>query len=229
MTVALRARSSGERVVYALGPIEGRYDRLADALERIVADIAARPEGAPPLLVFIGNHLGPETAEVMSALVWLSRHPVLEVCALRGGHEAALLACLAGDDGGGEMLDAVFASYGADAGELIDAMPASHLELLRAMPEMATCGDYAFAWRRAGAGAAKTIVHGEDAIATPEAIGLLDPDGLAVLRLERASATFLRDGPTPQPVVVEDEVDDEPEGEGAPTMRTALRKLRPGY
>lgn len=151
------------RVVYAVGDVHGRYDLLVGLLEAIVADAAALPPTARPLLILLGDYVdrGPSSAEVVSTLVWLARHASIEVMFLRGNHEAMMLAFLEHPDralpwlrfGGAETL----AAYGIAVperdlartcwtlrDELMDRLPASHLTLLRALPTQATCGDYVF-------------------------------------------------------------------------------------
>ncbi|WP_200932347.1 metallophosphoesterase [Sphingomonas sp. Leaf412] len=154
-------RPTDGRVVYAVGPIHGRYDLFAALLEAIVDDAAAQPAGAAPLLILCGDHIdrGPASDAVLAGLVWLWRHAALDVRFLRGEHEAALLDFV--DDprtlpawlaiGGATTLRA----YGIDPDgsprahaalrdTLLDRMPASHLALLRAMPTGTACGGYLF-------------------------------------------------------------------------------------
>lgn len=153
----------GDRVVYAVGDVHGRYDLLVALLEAIVADVGMLAPGERPLLIFCGDYVdrGPASAEILTTLVWLSRHAALDVEFLRGNHEAMMLAFLDRPDenepwlrvGGAETLRA----YGVDPGdddadrdcarlrdELLDRLPASHLQFLRRLPSRATCGAYVF-------------------------------------------------------------------------------------
>lgn len=147
------ARSTDGRLVYAIGDVHGRYDLLADLLEAIVADIAAAPADADPLLIVCGDMIdrGPASCEVLAALAWMSRHVAIELRCLSGNHEAALLAFLDRPEALPDWLaiggEATLRSYGLDADEapaLLDRMPASHLALLRAMPTWTSCGGYVF-------------------------------------------------------------------------------------
>jgi serine/threonine protein phosphatase 1 len=147
------ARPTEGRLVYAIGDVHGRYDLLTDLLAAIVADVAAAPADADPLLIVCGDAIdrGPSSCEVLSALVWLSRHPGIELRCLRGNHEAAMLAFVDRPEALPGWLDiggeATLGSYGLDAGSasaLLDRMPASHLALLRAMPTWTSCGGYVF-------------------------------------------------------------------------------------
>lgn len=154
---------TGGRIVYAIGDVHGCYDLLIPLLEAIVTDAAALTPAEPALMIFIGDYIdrGPRSAEVLSALVWLSRHAAVEVIFLRGNHEAMLLTFLEQpfralpwlQHGGAETL----ASYGVLVpdkdvvencwrlrNEFMDRMPASHLDFLRDLPTQVTCGDYVF-------------------------------------------------------------------------------------
>lgn len=156
--------STGGRLVYAVGDVHGRLDALQPLVADIRADAARHRGQGPPLLVLLGDYVdrGPESAGVIELILKLSADPALEVCALMGNHESALLAFLddpagaAGwlDHGGGPTL----ASYGVTpppsrAGEqgwgeardaLVRALPPAHLSFLRGLRLMAVVGDYAF-------------------------------------------------------------------------------------
>lgn len=164
--LAERARSTDGRVVYAIGDIHGRYDLVSALLEAIVADMTTIVDGRPPLLVFCGDYVdrGPQSSQVLTALVWLSRQSTLEIVFLRGNHEVMLLDFLDHPErnipwlrrDGGRTLE----SYGVDLpggdaaslepacralrDRLMDKMPASHLAFLRGLPIRQTCGDYLF-------------------------------------------------------------------------------------
>ena len=153
------------RLVYAIGDVHGCYDILARLLATIADDVATRGQGRRPLLIFVGDYVdrGPASAKVLSSLVWLQRNAPFEPRFLKGNHEEMLLAWL--DDpaeargwlrvGGATTLS----SYGialpegeqavADRcerirDELMDRLPASHLDLLRGLKTSATRGDYLF-------------------------------------------------------------------------------------
>ena len=158
-----RAQSTDGRVVYAVGDVHGCYALLTALLEAIVADVGTLVGDPPPLLILCGDYVdrGPRSFDVLSTLVWLSRHAAIEVRFLRGNHEAMLLGFLDRPDrhlpwlrrDGGSTLNA----YGVRVpdgdvdvdcwrlrDELMDRMPASHLDLLRGLPVRETCGDYVF-------------------------------------------------------------------------------------
>ncbi|WP_010162613.1 metallophosphoesterase family protein [Sphingomonas sp. PAMC 26617] len=163
---AERARSTEGRVVYAIGDIHGRYDLVSALLEAIVADMATIVDGRPPLLVFCGDYVdrGPQSSQVLTALVWLSRQSTLEIVFLRGNHEVMLLDFLDHPDRNIPWLRRdgaqTLMSYGVDVpgddlasletacralrDRLLDKMPASHLAFLRGLPIRTMCGDYLF-------------------------------------------------------------------------------------
>lgn len=160
----LAPASTGGRLVYAVGDVHGRYDRLAELLALIARDSDARAPAAAPVLVFLGDYVdrGPDSARVLSTLVWLRRHGGFEVHALMGNHERAMLDFLADPVATKVWMrwggDATLASYGVAApgedapdadfararDDLLDQLPVAHLRLLEALAPIATIGDYAF-------------------------------------------------------------------------------------
>ena len=155
--------STGGRLVYAVGDVHGRLDALTPLVADIRADAARHRGKGPPLLVMLGDYVdrGPESAGVIELILKLSADPALEVCALMGNHEAALLAFLDDPAGAAAWLDhgggSTLASYGvqppARVGDqgwseardaLIAALPAAHLNFLRGLKLMTVAGDYAF-------------------------------------------------------------------------------------
>lgn len=156
------APTTAGELIYAIGDIHGRYDLLKDLLSRIAADYVGRCEGRRPVLVFCGDYIdrGPNSAEVVEAVIWLQKRTDLEVRALKGNHEQALLAFIDDPDagwpwlqfGGAETLE----SYGVAAPEegerdyrracddLLGRIPQSHLDFLRRLELIVTSGDYAF-------------------------------------------------------------------------------------
>lgn len=162
---APRARSTGDRVVYAIGDVHGCYRQLKALLAAIVGDVAALPATAHPLVLFCGDYVdrGPDSAKVLSTLVWLSRHSTVEILFLKGNHEALLLDFLRRPERGGGWLREdgcwTLRSYGIDVApdadhsedacrrmrdDLADAMPLSHVEILRDLPIRHVVGDYVF-------------------------------------------------------------------------------------
>jgi serine/threonine protein phosphatase 1 len=158
------AFSVGDRLIYAIGDIHGRYDLLKDLLLQIVRDRQATAPRRRPVLVFCGDYIdrGPQSAEVVEALVWLGDNVDAEIRTLKGNHEQALLDFLeiptAGGDwiavGGAETLR----SYGVEppqpendeaglirAGrELLAKMPASHVRALENLEISYEAGDCLF-------------------------------------------------------------------------------------
>jgi serine/threonine protein phosphatase 1 len=157
------ARVAGE-LVYAIGDIHGCYDLLKDLLARVAADAASRARGRRPVMIFLGDYVdrGPQSAQVMDALVWLRRRSDLEIHFLKGNHEQALLEFLDAPERGGPWLsfggaetlisygveppepDAPPATYRAACEALLERMPAGHLKLLQQLETMVVVGDYAF-------------------------------------------------------------------------------------
>ena len=155
-----RPRPSPGEVVYAVGDIHGCSHLLAEALDKIDADVAARrPERATE--VFIGDYIdrGPDSYGVIEALSQRrrSRASVL----LGGNHEAVLRQFLAKPATLPAFLQlgglTTLLSYGvkpsgrldASAGERLAAefraaMPASHREVLANLQYSFTSGDYFF-------------------------------------------------------------------------------------
>jgi serine/threonine protein phosphatase 1 len=154
--------TAGE-LIYAVGDIHGRYDLLKGLLELVLADWQARAPQRRPLLIFCGDYVdrGPQSAEVIEALIWLRQRGDIQACFLKGNHEHALMRFLdhpldcAGwlRFGGVETLE----SYGVRAPEpgdpaacfrardlLLQRMPSSHLRFLERLELMLVAGDYAF-------------------------------------------------------------------------------------
>lgn len=158
------ARQVEGRLVYAIGDVHGCYDLLKALLGQVWRDAAARAAGRTPELIFLGDYIdhGPRSAEVLDALVWLSRRADLGLRLLKGNHEQALLDFLAEPERAAPWLNlhaaAAFASYGLAAppedadldtrirarDALLDRLPASHLTLLQRLEMTATVGDYLF-------------------------------------------------------------------------------------
>lgn len=154
---------AGSRPLYAIGDIHGCYDLLRAVLAEIGRDLAERPGSGAPLLVFCGDYVdrGPDSAKVLTALAWLTRSAVFETRLLEGNHEAVLRMFLEHPAeherwlafGGRQTLE----SYGLEVPDvvdeevltklrdaLLDAMPASHEQLLGRLEAYVRVGDYAF-------------------------------------------------------------------------------------
>jgi len=106
MTTDAPARRVDGKVVYAIGDIHGCYGLMKDLLGRVADDAAGRAAGRIPLLIFLGDYVdrGPQSAEVLDALVWLERRPDIEVRLLKGNHEQALLEFLDAPERGGPWM-----------------------------------------------------------------------------------------------------------------------------
>ncbi len=159
----LRGPTEG-RVIYAVGDVHGRSDLLDRLLDRIRRDAAPRRGASKPVLIFIGDYVdrGPLSRGVLDRVVELKREGEFEVRALKGNHEAAMLAFLTNAEGGLIWCERggaeTLASYGVappesatdaagwkaarDALEL--ALPLQHLNLLLSLELTATYGDYVF-------------------------------------------------------------------------------------
>lgn len=151
-------------LVYAVGDIHGRYDLFKMLLARITADYAERARGRRPVLILCGDYVdrGPDSAKVLQAVLWLQRHSALDLHLLKGNHEQAMRAFIDEPESGGDWLAyggaETLLSYGvpplppqpdSDAlrrsrDDLVDRMPASHLQLIEALELCAIVGDYAF-------------------------------------------------------------------------------------
>ena len=165
---AVPARWAGDNptageLIYAVGDIHGRYDLLKDLLQLVLADWKARAPTRRPLLIFCGDYVdrGPQSAEVIEALIWLQKRGDIQACFLKGNHEQALMRFF--DNpldaagwlrfGGVETLE----SYGVRAPKpddptdclrardlLLQRMPSSHLRFVERLELMLVVGDYAF-------------------------------------------------------------------------------------
>ena len=146
---------------YAVGDIHGRLDLLDQLLEKIHADMAARPV-RKILLVFVGDLIdrGPSSAQVVERLRNYARRGLRTVFLL-GNHEEVLLRILGGESdliakwcsfGGAECLE----SYGVDAARVAGlsedealaivrgAIPQEHVKFLESFDDSCRFGDYLF-------------------------------------------------------------------------------------
>ncbi len=157
------ASTEGQRL-YAIGDVHGRHNLLVAMLERIAADIAARPHDRPRV-VMLGDYVdrGPDSRKVIETLMELEAGP-LPATFLLGNHDSYIRAYLHDPDwfdrsyhwlhasmGGAETL----ASYGvAGASEGVPArtrdafaaaFPAEHLAFLDRCALWERVGGYVFA------------------------------------------------------------------------------------
>ncbi|WP_304167938.1 metallophosphoesterase family protein [Phenylobacterium aquaticum] len=152
------------RLIYAIGDVHGRIDALEVLLRTIVQDARATAPAARPLLIFLGDYVdrGPASKEVVSLIIALGKEASLEVRALKGNHEEALLQFLDEPEFGSTWAEyggiTTLASYGVTpptgrtdpeawavaSQALAKAMPRDHLAFYNELELMAVVGDYAF-------------------------------------------------------------------------------------
>lgn len=142
---------AADETIYAIGDIHGCYRLMVEMLDRIVRDVTQSGAENHATLVFLGDYIdrGPDSADVLTALIWLERHAPLPIVFLRGNHEQVMLDYL---DDPIEYQDwlrlggaATLASYGiavpdglaspadhaALRDQLVDTVPSSHVGFLR--------------------------------------------------------------------------------------------------
>jgi len=158
------APSTGGRLIYAVGDVHGRLDVLGPLLRDIAQDAVAADGAERPLLVFLGDYVdrGPASKGVVDLILEMRGLDRLEVRALKGNHEEALLQFLAEpsfgqtwlEHGGGPTL----VSYGVqppaqrtDAEAWVKvrdafaaALPPEHLAFYQSLELMIVEADYAF-------------------------------------------------------------------------------------
>lgn len=147
--------------IYAVGDVHGQDHLLADLLDQIEADVAARP-GGTVTVVFLGDLIdrGPKSAEVIERL--RTYRPLgIRTEFLAGNHEEVLLRILEGESslvadwlrfGGAHCAR----SYGLSSSQLakmspadaVDALrsaiPAAHQAFLASFADTLRAGDYLF-------------------------------------------------------------------------------------
>jgi serine/threonine protein phosphatase 1 len=150
----------GQRV-YAIGDIHGRDDLFAELIERIRADVAARPV-AKITLILLGDLVdrGPQSAEVVERAIGLRRE-FPDTRLLIGNHEECFLAALTGDVrrlryfmriGGEATVESYWnsdaslteASFEEVAEQLPLMVSRSHVEFLSNGEDFIAIGDYVF-------------------------------------------------------------------------------------
>jgi serine/threonine protein phosphatase 1 len=163
------------RRIYAVGDVHGRFDLLSSLVLRIRADLGRFPVAAAEL-IFLGDYIsrGPASAAVLDFLIEDAPRLPLEVTALKGNHEDALLRFVDGGDleagrtwlhhGGTSVLSNydLAPTHSAPingtrtniaptdeelailAAQLRRAMPSSHLALLRSLTCAVERDDYLF-------------------------------------------------------------------------------------
>lgn len=156
--------STGGRLVYAVGDIHGRLDVMEPLIYAIAKDSAETNPVDLPLLVFLGDYVdrGPASKGVVDLILRLKAETGVEVRALKGNHEEALLNFLEdprygppwADHGGGATLQSYgvqppamrndAAGWRAARDAFAAALPPEHLEFYRSLELMVTVGDYLF-------------------------------------------------------------------------------------
>jgi serine/threonine protein phosphatase 1 len=156
------ARTPDGLRIYAIGDVHGRDDLLAEAHDKMAADLAARP-AADHRLIHLGDYVdrGPGSAAVIERLVRAMEGDARVLC-LKGNHEEMLLEFLDHPGDGGPTFFsngglATLTSYGlpdhhffsnghmiAAADRLASAMPAAHRAFLKSLKLSATFGDFFF-------------------------------------------------------------------------------------
>jgi serine/threonine protein phosphatase 1 len=155
-------RTEGQRL-YAIGDVHGRRDLLEAMLERVRADLAARPHPAPQV-VLLGDYVdrGPDSRGVIETLIALRDDP-LSATFLLGNHDSYIEEYLARPDwfdrtyhwlhpsmGGAATLasygvtDAHHARPEATRAAFAEAMPAAHRAFLRDCALWRRVGGYVF-------------------------------------------------------------------------------------
>jgi serine/threonine protein phosphatase 1 len=149
--------------VYAIGDVHGRLDLLDDLFARIRRDADRHPSDSARSLVLLGDYVdrGSESRGVIERLL-ADPLPGFATVRLMGNHEEAMLAFLDGDSDGLDWLSfggvETLISYGvplrslprteeavrALRAALVEAVPARHVEFLRACVLHHSVGDYLF-------------------------------------------------------------------------------------
>jgi serine/threonine protein phosphatase 1 len=160
------AYDTGGRLVYAIGDIHGRADLLRRMIQLIATDIPQHMCGHAdrPAIVFLGDYIdrGRQSREALDLVLALKADTDLEVRCLLGNHEEAMLDFLDrrtsgvgwANHGGKETIQ----SYGIPVphhgskreawsltrSQLLQQVPASHLDFLRNLELMIVFNDILF-------------------------------------------------------------------------------------
>jgi serine/threonine protein phosphatase 1 len=173
-----RPTVSPKHRVYAVGDLHGRYDLLRAMLERIIDDFEGRRDDRRLQIVFLGDYIdrGDQSRDVLETLMKLVGGVHLDIVALRGNHEAALLDFVRAPNMYRSWLDfgaqQTMASYGVSLprremsetdlvslrDQLVEAL-GEHLEFLRELPLMARSGDVVFTHAGVGEGDGEALAN----------------------------------------------------------------------
>jgi serine/threonine protein phosphatase 1 len=153
------------RLIYAIGDVHGRADRLTALVELIRQDVQrAGALSLKPTLMLLGDYIdrGPHSREVIDIILALEADPLFQTIALRGNHDQFLLDFLEDGSSGGAWLQygggATLASYGVvpprqrsdqdgwrqTAQALNQALPPEHLDFFNRTRLGAVLGDFVF-------------------------------------------------------------------------------------
>jgi serine/threonine protein phosphatase 1 len=147
--------------VTAVGDVHGHLDLMEPYLDEAARRAAEQPERRH-IVIMLGDLVdrGPDSSAVVERLV--RGVEGCELVTLKGNHEDAMLAFLAGEPGGRAWLDfggvTTLWSYGVDTPlgrigpdeldmmrhGLIEHLPASHLDFLQRLAMSFVIGDYVF-------------------------------------------------------------------------------------
>lgn len=151
-----------DRLTYAVGDVHGRNDLLTRLIEKIRLD--AEGEGERPRIVLLGDYVdrGDDSAGVLDTILELEASSWCDAQILLGNHEEMLKRFLLESDYGSDWVTfgghATLASYGVTPPsprsdselwvearkQLSQAMPTTHMALLRRAALYYTAGDYLF-------------------------------------------------------------------------------------
>jgi serine/threonine protein phosphatase 1 len=152
------------RLVYAIGDVHGEAELLERLLAKLIADMAGRTLERPPVVVFIGDYVdrGLKSRAVIEQVIELKRDHRLEVRALKGNHEEALIHFLQDPSFGPTWAEygglQTLLSYGVAPPRLktrpeawqsvrdafAEALPQEHAAFLASLELMVRYGDYVF-------------------------------------------------------------------------------------
>lgn len=159
-----RRPSTGDRLVYAIGDVHGRLDLLQDLIKQITADFDGYEAVEKPALVFLGDYVdrGAHSRGVIEFLIRLKALTNIEVRALKGNHEQAMLRFLTDAQVGPAWVQSggasTLVSYGVAAPQtrnaselweqareaLATALPPEHVAFLQSLELYVEYGDYVF-------------------------------------------------------------------------------------
>lgn len=155
--------NTGQVPIYAIGDIHGCYRALLQLEHRIRVDVQLHSY-VNPLLIYLGDYVdrGPDSRHVIEHLLRSDHNDGIERLALCGNHDDLFLKFLENPMQYSSWLDfgatTTMLSYGVGQSviarrtndlrrvheALVDAVPASHVSFLKALPSLATHGQSVF-------------------------------------------------------------------------------------